>query len=50
LKRRERYVFAEVDGPDSTGDFLEPTWVHELIKKPEELKRLREDFEKWHRE
>ena len=50
IEKKRKICFAEVYGPDSTGDFLEPTWLHELVKKPEELKRLREDFEKWHRQ
>jgi len=46
IEKKRKICFAE---PDPTGDFVEPTWVHELIKQPAALKHLREDFEKWHR-
>lgn len=49
IEKKRKLCFDEVYGPESTGDFLEPSWVHELIEKPDELKRLREEFEKWHR-
>lgn len=49
IERKRKICYAEIYGQDSTGDFSEPIWVHELIKKPEKLKLLREEFEKWHR-
>ena len=35
------------NGEDSTGDYLEPIWIHELIKKPKRFEELKEYFKSW---
>ena len=49
IEQKRKACFAEVYGENSSGDFLEPSWVHELIKDPETLKHWKEYFEKWYR-
>lgn len=49
IEKKRKICYAEVDTTDSTGDFLEPAWVHELIKNPEVLNKLREEFKIEHR-
>jgi len=49
IERKCKTCFSKVNGPGSTGDFLEPSWVHELVANQDELKRLKDNFKEWHR-
>jgi hypothetical protein len=40
---REKYL-DDNSGEESTGDYLEPIWIHELIKKPKRFEELKEYF------
>mgnify|MGYP003122416642 CR=1 FL=1 len=43
---RNTYL-SDNDTEDSTGDYLEPIWIHELIKNPKRFEQLKEYFKSW---
>jgi len=43
IERKRKELAAEARH-DDTGDFVEPVWVHEMVKEPDELERLKEDY------
>jgi hypothetical protein len=48
IDKKRKVCNAIVNSPDSSGDYLAPLWVHELLKNPEELKQYKDTFEKYH--
>lgn len=47
IKKARKIFLDDNNGEGSTGDYSEPVWVHELIKKPKKFEELKEYFKSW---
>lgn len=47
IAKAKKLYWDDNSDENSTGDFLEPTWYHELIQEPKRFNSLREYFNKW---
>ncbi|PQJ73614.1 hypothetical protein [Polaribacter butkevichii] len=47
IEQARKTYLNDNSGEDSTGDYLEPIWIHELIKKPKRFKELKDYFKSW---
>lgn len=47
IAKAKKLYWDDNDTEDSTGDFLEPTWYHELIREPKKFNELKDYYNKW---
>ncbi|WP_299385784.1 hypothetical protein [uncultured Lacinutrix sp.] len=47
IEQARKIYLNDNNGEESTGDYLEPIWIHELIKNPKKFKELKEYFKSW---
>ena len=47
IEHARKIYLDDNSGEDSTGDYHEPIWIHELIKKPKRFEELKEYFKSW---
>lgn len=48
IEKKRKLYHEDNGGEDSSGDFYEPQWAHELLDNPKELTRLKEAFKNRH--
>ncbi|CAL2079085.1 conserved hypothetical protein [Tenacibaculum sp. 190524A05c] len=47
IAKAKKLYWEDNDTEDSTGDFLEPTWYHELIQDQKKFNELKDYYNKW---
>jgi len=47
IEQARKIYLDDNNGEDSTGDYLEPIWIHELIKEPKRFEELKKYFKNW---
>lgn len=47
IAKAKKLYWDDNDTEDSTGDFLEPTWYHELIQDQKKFNELKNYYNKW---
>jgi hypothetical protein len=50
IKNKRKACFEIVNSDESTGDYMEPIWAHEMVRDTEIFKYWKEYVEEWYRE